>query len=53
MKNEHVRKITRVGLRSLSIVIPSEFIDELGWRERQKLSIRRDGKRLIIEDWKE
>ncbi|MEX1027354.1 MAG: AbrB/MazE/SpoVT family DNA-binding domain-containing protein [Candidatus Paceibacterota bacterium] len=48
---EYVRKVTRVGQRSLSVVIPAEIVDELGIRERQKLSIKRDGKRIVIEDW--
>ena len=50
---EFVRKITRVGQRSLSVVIPAELVDELGWRERQKLRIRRRGQQLIIEDWQD
>lgn len=51
MKNEkYVRKVTRVGKRSLSIVIPAEIVDELGIRERQKLAIERNGKKIIITD---
>jgi bifunctional DNA-binding transcriptional regulator/antitoxin component of YhaV-PrlF toxin-antitoxin module len=34
-------------------VIPAEIVDELGIRERQKLSIHRDGKQIIIEDWED
>lgn len=48
-----IRKLTRVGKRSLSVVIPAELIEELGWRERQKLTVRRRGKQIIIEDWQE
>lgn len=48
----YVRKVTRVGKRSLSVVIPSEIVDELGLRERQKLSIHRTGAKIVIEDWK-
>ena len=47
----YIRKVTRVGLRSLSVVIPAEIVDELEIRERQKLSIYRDGQRIIIDDW--
>lgn len=49
---KYIRKVTRVGKRSLSIVIPAEIVDELDIRERQKLVIRRRGKKIIIEDWK-
>tara|TARA_B100000745_G_scaffold298957_1_gene248674 strand:- start:13418 stop:13576 length:159 start_codon:yes stop_codon:yes gene_type:complete len=49
---KYVRKVTRVGKRSLSIVIPSEIVDELNIRERQKLLITKKGKTIIIKDWK-
>lgn len=47
-----VRKATRVGKRSLSVVIPAEIVDELHIREHQKLSIHRRGKEIVIKDWK-
>jgi len=52
MTKEYIRKVTRVGKRSLSVVIPAEIVDELGIRERQKLTLRRQGKKITIEDWK-
>ncbi len=48
---KYIRKVTRVGLRSLSIVIPAEIVDELGIRERQKIVVRRRGKKIVLEDW--
>jgi antitoxin component of MazEF toxin-antitoxin module len=49
---KYTRKVTRVGKRSLSVVIPAVIADELKIREKQKLSIHRHGKKIIIEDWK-
>ena len=49
---KYVRKVTRVGKRSLSVVIPAEIADELKIREKQKLVITRQGKKIIIADWK-
>jgi antitoxin component of MazEF toxin-antitoxin module len=49
---KYTRKVTRVGKRSLSIVIPADIVDELKIREKQKLSIRKSGSKIIIEDWK-
>jgi len=49
---KHVRKVTRVGKRSLSVVIPADIARERGIRERQKLVVRRFGQKIIIEDWK-
>jgi len=52
MNKKYTRKATRVGKRSIAVVIPAELVEELGIRERQKLTLRRSGKKIIIEDWK-
>jgi len=52
MIEKFTRKATRVGKRSIAVVIPAKIVDELKIRERQKLSIRRSGEKIIIEDWK-
>lgn len=53
MKNKkYIRKVVRQGKRSLSVNIPAEIVDELGIRERQKITVQRDGKKIILKDWK-
>lgn len=47
-----IRKVTRQGKRSLAITIPSEIVDELGIRERQKMVFKVEKKKIIISDWK-
>jgi len=49
---KYIRKVTRVGKRSLSVVIPADIVDELRIRERQKVVVRKYGSKIIIEDWK-
>jgi antitoxin component of MazEF toxin-antitoxin module len=49
---KNIRKVTRVGKHSLSVVIPADIVRELGIRERQKLVVRRSGQKIIVEDWK-
>jgi len=49
---EFIRKVTRVSEKSLSVVMPVDIIDKLKIREKQKLIVRRSGKKIIIEDWK-
>jgi bifunctional DNA-binding transcriptional regulator/antitoxin component of YhaV-PrlF toxin-antitoxin module len=49
---KNTRKIVKNGRESYYINIPKDIMRELGWRERQKLVVRRTGKRLVIEDWK-
>lgn len=48
---KYIRKITRVGKRSLSVVVPAEIVKELKIRERQKVVLYRRGKKIIIKDW--
>jgi len=50
---QFIRKLSRKGKYSYSLVIPREVIAEFGWRERQKLTIAKRGKeKLIVADWK-
>jgi bifunctional DNA-binding transcriptional regulator/antitoxin component of YhaV-PrlF toxin-antitoxin module len=51
-KERTIRKLTKVGNGSISVTIPIEDIRELGWREKQKVVVKRKGKKLIITDWK-
>lgn len=54
LSEKNIRKLTRMGRAgsSLGLTIPKELATELGWRERQKVTVRKSGKKLIIEDWK-
>ena len=51
--NKETRKIVKNGRGSYYINIPKELLKELKWRERQKLTVRKSGSKLIVEDWKE
>jgi len=44
-------KLRKVSTHSYAVTIPKEFVKEFGWRERQKLVVRRSGKKIIIFDW--
>jgi bifunctional DNA-binding transcriptional regulator/antitoxin component of YhaV-PrlF toxin-antitoxin module len=46
-----IRKLTKLGKKSLCVTIPIEIIREFGWKERQKLIVKKFGKKIIIEDW--
>ena len=52
MKEENVRKIVKNGRGSYYINIPMKMMKELGFRERQKLVVKRRGNDIIIKDWK-
>jgi len=53
LANKNTRKITRVGKTSLMVTIPKEMITELGWREKQKVTVKKVHGGVLIKDWKE
>lgn len=54
MKSEErdIRKLTCIGGGSVGLTLPIEYVRELGWRERQKVVVKKVGKKLIITDMK-
>ena len=52
LKNKNIRNIQQ-SKGSYYVSIPIELMKELGWRERQKVTVRKYGKdKLLISDWK-
>ena len=49
--DEDVRNIQK-SKRSYYITLPIRYVRELSWKETQKVVVRKEGKRLIVEDWK-
>jgi bifunctional DNA-binding transcriptional regulator/antitoxin component of YhaV-PrlF toxin-antitoxin module len=52
LKEKNIRKLTKVGRGSLAVTIPVEMRTQLGWREKQKVIVKKSGRKIIIEDWK-
>jgi antitoxin component of MazEF toxin-antitoxin module len=42
----------KLGNKSLGLTLPVEMIKQLGWREKQKVSVCKHRRQLIISDWK-
>jgi len=51
VQERHVRKLIRLGHGSLAVTIPIEDLRTLGWREGQKVNVRRRGQQITITDW--
>jgi len=50
--DRHIRKVSRNGKNgSFYVTIPIELIHELKWRAKQKVTVKRQGSKLIIGDW--
>jgi len=52
LKNKNIRKITKVGRASLAITLPKEIAGELGWKEKQKVVVKKVRGGVLIKDWK-
>ena len=50
MKNKNIRKLTRIGKRSIGLTLPMELVRELGWRERQRVVVKRIKGGMSIRD---
>ncbi|MBP9751475.1 MAG: AbrB/MazE/SpoVT family DNA-binding domain-containing protein [Candidatus Moranbacteria bacterium] len=47
-----VRKLTKVGGKSISVTLPIDIVRELGWKEKQKVVVKRVHGGVMIKDWK-
>jgi len=50
-KHSSVRKLGKVGIYSYSVTIPKKIIQDLGWRQRQRLVVSQEGDEIVIRDW--
>lgn len=51
-QEENIRKITRLGKTSLAVTLPIGIIHELGWKEKQKVIVKKVRGGVLIKDWK-
>jgi len=47
-----IRKLTKLGAKSIAVTLPIEYIRALGWKERQKVVVKRVRGGLLIHDWR-
>ncbi len=52
LADKNVRKLMRLGKTSIAVSLPIEFVKELGWREKQKVTATRVHGGIMIKDWK-
>ena len=51
-QDKNVRKVTKVGGKSFAVTLPIEEVRALGWKEKQKVTVKRVRGGLLIKDWK-
>jgi len=49
---QEIRSLTQNRTGTYQISLPIQLVRDLGWRERQKVTVKRSGDKLVIEDWK-
>lgn len=49
-EEREVRKLTKVGKKTIAVTIPIEIVRALGWREKQKVKIKRIKGGFIVRD---
>lgn len=54
LKDKNIRKLTRMGRAgsSLGLTLPKELATSLGWKERQKVVVKKVNGSLVIRDYK-
>ena len=52
LENKNIRKLTRIGNKSIGLTLPIEIARALKWRVKQKVVVKRRGKGILINDWK-
>jgi antitoxin component of MazEF toxin-antitoxin module len=50
-KDRNIRKITRNGT-SHSVSIPVDILKQLGWKERQKVVVKKIHGGIQVKDWR-
>lgn len=43
---------TKVGQASLAVTLPKDLVRKLGWKEKQKVVIKKIRGGLVIRDWR-
>lgn len=49
---KNIRKLAKMGKKSIGLTLPIEIVRELGWREKQKIVVKRVRGGILIKDWK-
>lgn len=52
VSEEGIRKLTKLGGASLAVTIPSAIIKKLGWKEKQKVVVKKIRGGMSVKNWK-
>lgn len=49
---KNVRKLAKIGKQSVGLTLPIEMLRELGWKERQRVVVKKVRGGVLVKDWK-
>lgn len=50
--DQNKRKIIKIGLDSFAVTLPKLLVKQLGWKEKQIVTVKKINGALVIRDWK-
>jgi len=50
--DKNTRKLTKLGGKSIGLTLPIELVRELGWREKQKVVVKRIKGGFEVRDYR-
>ena len=50
--DSNIRKLTKLGKKSIGLTLPIEMVRELGWKEKQRVTVKRISGGLVIRDFR-
>ncbi len=50
--DKSVRKLTKLGGKSIGVTIPIELVRELGWREKQRVTVKKVKGGVMVRDYR-
>lgn len=53
LDDRNIRKLYKTRSGTTLVSLPKELVDDLGWRDGQKVVVNRNRGKLVIEDWTE
>lgn len=49
---KNIRKLAKMGKKSIGLTLPIDVVRELGWREKQKVTVKKVRGGVLIKDWR-
>jgi antitoxin component of MazEF toxin-antitoxin module len=51
-RDKNTRKLYKVGGKSIGLTLPIDLVRKIGWREKQKVTVKRVRGGILVKDWK-